>query len=321
MIWKVATTLAVLGLSAFWSAIAQAQSAEKMFPLRSRNQWNLGAHEDRAVTITVDYGSGPVFRVSGFPGFTGSVWMLIRPGKLSVWARGEWKEFLRFSGPADETYDVDLPEFMGGLHQIRARRGVTVRNDLLGVTHAHAVTFMFHTGLADGGIGSMTFAPHVGPVRIQYAILTVPHEADDDELLLRKGVVSGNVIGNLAVRPLARGETISFPLSGLTASGRVIRTQAALDAFYRKLNPPKPWPKVDLTKETVVVVAIRRDWTGHEVHVTSAKRLAPQSTTILDATEFEPSGAQSWVPIYSYEIIAVEGTSYSSTVNWTKAAR
>lgn len=312
--WCMAAIL--LGVTA---SVAQAQSYGNAIPAREGNVWTLGTAAEDRLSIKVEFSQGPAFRVSHFPGFSAPVFLRAKGAHYEVYdtTAKAWREFLRFTGPKSETYKVDVPSFLGGLTEVRVERGVKVVNAYLGVTHVNCVRFSFTTGLADAGVAAITIAPKTGFVRVEYANFVPQELAAENTLTLRTGVVDENPIGKLQVRSLDRGFATTMPtFPGVVKSSRVYRTPQSFAAFFKKLHPLRPVPEIDFSRESVIVVVAKRPSTGREVRVESAVRAGPAAFTQLRVTEILPTGFQSQVPMYYYDIVAVEGVAKTTTTTW-----
>lgn len=316
--------LLVLGLVLATMATATAATANhtSYLPLQKDNSWTY-LRSNPVVrfapwTIKVDRQYGIMNHLDAFPGF-GDVWMAWSGNSVYTWSwekRG-WVRFLRFDLPAGSKYTVELGHALWSKSTVTVKgKGLKLDNPHLGMTHTNVVHFTFtHVGLADAGVGEYYFAPGYGLVKWTEQSFTGPTTG-----WLGAGVVGGKKIGPMTYELLESGQTSNYLTAGEKNVVLLINSQAAWERFYDKHNTKlgADVPKVDFTRQTVVVVlAGQRTTGGYTVKLSGAWYDYPTRNSVrLKVTEVTPAGPVTMALTQPYAIYVLDGKAYSGSKTW-----
>jgi hypothetical protein len=314
---KKITPLALAGLAFLASASADANDLHKYFPLAKGNRWTFqraGDPQDTGV-LFVTQAHKKMFRLVGFPGAEGNLWVWWGGHILWAWDKGQtrWEVLFRFGEPSNVPYGVSIGTgWLANAKFTLKTRGAAVSNDVLGGSYGQCAHFQvkYPSPPLSTGLEDFYFAPKLGLVRWEFH----SSQGANQVYHLRSARVGARKYGLVDFSPIESGNQSWFP----TSSPRIwlINTPTQWKQFFQKHKPGKTPPQVDFTKRTVLAV-VRPGTLQDTLKVLNAGWWFNSTQLIVKIGGATYTQASNDPPPHPYAIVLLHEKVYAAVPDWT----
>jgi len=307
-----------LGLILLTGSLAQANSAQKYFPLKAENTWKYENQSGGVSSMWI--GSSAAndtgqYTLEKFPGAGTGVTVRGIGQTLYAWdtKQDRWEPLFRFGLSAGKSYYVQLPfSLLTNAKFTVVSKNWTFNHPTLQRKFTKCIRFTVQSAVWDAGFTEFIFAPGVGLISWKEQSKVGPIT-----YTLKVATINGKKFGVTPFGLLEKGIVSKHP--ALKPTVLLIKTSEAWESFYAKHQPGSEAPAVDFSEKTVVVVlAGHRNTGGYGVEVTQIRWDFPKKSIHVSAqlTVPGPDTMVIMMMTHPYKIVTIPHQVNGFTKSW-----